>query len=174
MYIEPRLDAGPMILKRNVAIQQNETASELHDRLSVLGAEAVIEAIALLRSGKASPKTQEEAQVTYASKITKEEALLDFNRPAEALARKVRAFNAWPVAETRYQGTVMRIWRAEAMTHALPAPPGTLLVLEGRLLIATPEGSLNVLELQLPGGKRISSKDFLNAKPTLPIQLEGF
>jgi len=171
MYIEQKLDAGPMIRKATTPIGPTETASELHDRLSMIGAETLMQSLPSLAAGDARAETQDETKVTYASKISKEEGLLDFTQPAEVLARKVRAFNSWPVAETRYQGDPLRIWRADVIGETHSHPPGTLQVQGNDLLVTTGRGFLRILELQLPGGRRISARDFINTRPPLPISL---
>lgn len=173
MFIEPKLDAGAMILKAATPIDPKEVASELHDRLSVLGAETLLESLAILESGKVHAEVQDETKVTYAAKITKEEAILDFDQPAESLARRVRAFNSWPVAETRYLGEPLRIWRADVPKTACDHPPGVLHIQGSDLLVSTALGSLRILELQLPGGRRITSRDFINTRPALPTPLVG-
>lgn len=171
MYIEQKLDAGPMILKATTPIGPSETARELHDRLSVIGAETLMKSLPAFEAGDVRAEIQDETNVTYAAKISKEEGLLDFTQPAEALARRVRAFNAWPVAETRYQGDPMRIWRAQAISAPSHLPPGTLHVMGSDLLVSTSQGCLQIQELQLPGGRRISARDFINTRPPLPTPL---
>ena len=173
MYIEPRLDAGPMILKAKTPIAATESAGDLHDRLSDLGATTLIAALPKIESGQTDATIQDESQVTYAAKISKEEALLDFTQPSDALARKVRAFNPWPVAETRYRGEPLRIWQAEPVQEPPTEAPGTLWSRESELLITTADGHLRILELQLPGGRKITSRDFLNSRPELPVTLEA-
>ncbi len=164
MHIEPRLDAGPMLLKKAIAIQPDETAGELHDRLAVLGASALIESLPLIDLGTASASVQDESQVTTAAKIHKEEARLDFSQSAIALERKVRGFNPWPVAETIFRGEILRIWRATAIPLDAPGTPGSVIIGPGTLDVVTGHGMLRLLELQLPGGKRIRAIDFLNAQ----------
>jgi methionyl-tRNA formyltransferase len=165
MFIEPRLDAGPMLHKKSCRIGELETAGELHDRLARLGAEALAEVLPDLETGTVRPEVQDEALVTYAAKLDKDEAPLDWSRPAIELERQVRAFNPWPVAITEYRGNTLRIWRAEALDEAVDAEPGTVLERDRTLDVATGRGVLRLLELQLPGGKRISAQDFLNAFP---------
>jgi methionyl-tRNA formyltransferase len=163
MHIEPRLDAGPMLLKKAIPIAPDETAGELHDRLSSLGASALIETLSLIEKGALMPIVQDESVVTTAAKIHKDEATLDFSLPAITLERKVRGYNPWPVAETTWRGEILRIWRAKAINGDTSAPPGTIIIGQGSLDVVTGNGLLRLLELQLPGGKRISAKDFLNA-----------
>lgn len=173
MYIEPKLDAGAMILKASTPIGTNEVASALHDRLSLLGAETLLKTLPDIEAGQTQAEIQDESKVTYAAKIAKEEALLDFTQPATLLVRKVRAFNSWPVTETRYQGQTLRIWRADVIDVPSDHPPATLFVSGRDLLVSTVQGNLRILELQLPGAKRISAMDFINARPPLPTLLGG-
>jgi methionyl-tRNA formyltransferase len=165
MFIEPRLDAGPMLLKKTCSIGPLETAGELHDRLSRLGADALMEALPALESGAMQPEIQDESLVTYAAKLDKEEALLDWTKPAIDLERQVRAFNPWPVAETEYRGQKLRIWLAQALDESTTAAPGTVLARDKTLDVATGRGVLRLAEVQLPGAKRIAAQDFLNAHP---------
>lgn len=171
MFIEPRLDAGPMLLKKKTPISADDTAGDLHDRLARLGAEALIELLPRLAAGTCMAEQQDDAHATYAGKISKEDAVLDWCLPALELARRVMAYNPWPVAETLYNGQTLRIWRARAIDIPADAPPGTLLASKSGLEVATGKGRLDILELQLPGGKRITARDFLNAKPMLDCML---
>ena len=171
MFIEPRLDAGPMLLKKSCPIRRWETSGEVHDRLAVLGAEALMATLPDLESGIIQPATQDESQVTYAAKIDKAEASIDWNRPAIELERQVQAFNPWPVAETCYQGRSLRVWRAEALDQTTTLEPGRVLDGKESLDVATGHGILRLLELQLPGGKRITARDFLNAHSEPGIRL---
>lgn len=165
MFIEPRLDAGPMLHKKSVCIERRESAGELHDRLAILGAAALMETLPALESGSIQADIQNEGEVTYAAKIGKEDARMDWNCPALELERKVRAFNPWPVAETTLDGQTLRIWRAEASGEATTLSPGHIIKGRETLDVATGHGVLRILELQLPGARRISARDFLNAQP---------
>ena len=168
MFIEPRLDAGPMLLKKRCPILRGASSVELHDQLAVLGAEALLETLPALENGTAHSETQDETLVTHAAKLNKEETLLDWTQPATALERKVAAFNPWPVAETRLQGQPLRIWRAEALEGDTVLAPGSVVRGKDTLDVATSQGLLRLLELQLPGAKRIVARDFLKAQ-TAPL-----
>lgn len=163
MRIELKLDAGPMLRKAATAIGTNETGGELHDRLAQIGADTLRDALPDLLADRLTAETQDEALVSYASKLSKAEALIDWQQPATQIERLVRAFNPWPVAETRYQGQQLRIWRAKALSDSAQAAPGVTRVNGHNLLVACGTGMLCLEEVQLPGGKRLPVAAFLNA-----------
>jgi methionyl-tRNA formyltransferase len=163
MYIEPKLDAGPMLHKASCPILPLETAGELQERLAQIGAEALKDCLPGLAEGSLVAEPQDETQVTYAEKLDKSEARIDWCRPAQHLERQVRGLNPWPVAETAWQAQPLRIWRAQALEGASNAEPGRVLNTHDHFDVVTGEGVLRILELQLPGGRRMAARDFLNA-----------
>jgi methionyl-tRNA formyltransferase len=171
MQMVEQLDAGPMLLQRSVPILPDETAGDLADRLARLGAEALLEALAAIDAGTLEPKPQDESQVTYAGKIAKEEARIDWSQPAWQLERMVRAFNPWPVAFTHFGDTLLRIWCAEAVDRPSQAAPGTIVSAKKNLEVATGDGCLRLLKVQLAGGRPMAAKDFLNANPCQGVRL---
>jgi methionyl-tRNA formyltransferase len=172
MKMDAGLDTGPMLLVRPLEIGASETSGGLHDRLAALGAEAVVAAIDGWLAGRLAPVAQPAEGVTYASKILKEEALIDWTQPAEAIARQVRAFNPWPVAETRWRGQQLRIWEAEAQGDAPAGEPGQAVEAgNGRLLVATGSGLLRVHRVQLAGRNATGAAEFLNANQLLHARL---
>ena len=163
MQMEAGLDTGPMLLKRECPILPGETAGNLHDRLSELGAEGLMALLPLIESGSLQAVVQPESEAVYAEKLAKQEAPLDWHRTAVELERQVRAFNPWPTAETRYGERSLKIWQAEALDEPADLPPGTVLTGRKTLDVTTGRGILRLQEVQLPGGKRISAPAFLNA-----------
>jgi methionyl-tRNA formyltransferase len=167
MQMEKGLDTGPVLLSQRLAIGDNETGGQLHDRLAALGAQTLADGLGLLRAGmRPVAKPQPEAGATYAHKLDKAEAKLDWSQPAEVLARKVRAFNPWPMAEAVLAGERVRIHGAVALPLAHRAAPGSVL-LAGRegIDIACGDGVLRIRVLQREGGKAITAADYLNARP---------
>jgi methionyl-tRNA formyltransferase len=165
MQMEAGLDTGPMLLTEALKIGAGETTGELHNRLAELGARMIVDALA--RLGQLSPVIQAEAEATYANKISKAEAQLDWNQPADLLARKVCAFNPFPGASIELAGQAIKLWRAEAVAGT--GTPGQILAATGEgIVIACREGALRITELQKPGSRRTTSADFLHGHPLTP------
>lgn len=163
MRIIQKLDAGDMLHKEEYAIQPHDTAAEVHDQLAELGATGLQKVLPQLKSGTLLPEVQNENLVTYAEKLTKAEADIDWSKPAEALDRIVRGLNPWPVAQTVFKDQALRVWRAEPVASDFGQAPGTVRVNNQHLDVATGKGTLRLLEVQLPGGKRLPSHTFLQA-----------
>ncbi len=171
MQIVRQLDAGDMLHKEEYVIDANDTASDLHDQLAVLGATGLSKVLAAMEIALIPAEPQDESLVTYAEKLTKTEAIIDWNQSASILALKVRGLNAWPVAQTLYQGTVLRIWKAEAIAGDTDVAPGIVSSLNKSMDVATGKGLLRLHEVQLPGGKRMSAQAFLNAHDVNGVRL---
>ncbi len=165
MQLDAGLDTGPMLLERVRPIGSQDTAGDLHDALSELGAAALLEALDGLAAGTLKPRAQPAEGVSYAPKIEKSESPLDWSVSAIHLDRKIRAFNPWPVAETRFAGESLRVLRARiAEPVGAHDAPGTLLgIAEDGLRVACGEGVLAVRELQRAGKRPVSARDFANA-----------
>jgi methionyl-tRNA formyltransferase len=166
MQMAKGLDTGPVLLSQRIAIGAQETGGQLHDRLAELGAQTLADGLGLLRAGmRPVPQPQPAIGVTYAHKLDKAEARLDWSQPADVLARKVRAFNPWPIAEAGLAGERVRIHDAIALPLAHAAAPGSLL-LAGRegIDIACGDGALRIRVLQRAGGKPITAADWINAR----------
>ncbi len=169
MQMEAGLDTGPVLLSQRTPIGEQETGGQLHDRLSELGARVLADGLGLLRAGmRPVAQPQPDAGATYAHKLEKHEARLDWAQPADVLARKVRAFEPWPVAEAIVAGERLRIHGAVALDLAHGAEPGALLT-AGRqgLDIACGQGALRLRVVQREGGKAITAADYLNARRDL-------
>ncbi|MBK8535001.1 MAG: methionyl-tRNA formyltransferase [Candidatus Competibacteraceae bacterium] len=164
MRMEAGLDTGPVFSRTCYPIISGMTGGELHDRLAVVGAETLRTVLPDLLADRLTPEPQDDADATYATKLDKSEAELDWNRPALELERQVLAFNPWPVAQTRLDGQTLRIWRARAEVESTEALPGTVLREASHgIVIATGSGILRLTEVQLPGGRPQPVAAFLNA-----------
>ena len=169
MQMERGLDTGPVLLSQSVPVGEGDTGGQLHDRLAELGAQVLSDGLGLLRAGILPvARAQPDEGATYAHKLDKAEARLDWTQPAVALARTVRAFNPWPMAEVQLAGERVRIHGAVALPLDHRAAPGTVL-LAGRdgIDVACGEGALRIRVLQREGGRAITAADYLNARREL-------
>lgn len=168
MQMEKGLDTGPVMLCDSTPISPDDTGGSLHDRLAALGAQVLAEGLARLRQSDAPlpAEPQDHALANYAHKLDKAEARLDWQHPAAELARKVRAFTPWPVAEATLDGERLRIHRADAIEAG--GEPGTIIA-AGRegIDVACGHGALRLLTIQRDGGKPLAAADYLNARPQL-------
>ena len=166
MQMDAGLDTGPVLIERRTAIDARDTTAAVHDRLAAMGAEALLEALQGLATGQLTARTQPSEGVTYAAKIRKEEAQIDWQQSAAHIDRQVRAFNPWPVAQTSLQGTQLRIWSAEPVDQATDAVPGTVVACDaGGIRVATGAGVINLTQLQLAGRRVTTAAELLNAHP---------
>ena len=166
MRMEAGLDTGPVYHRVVTAIEARETGGTLHDRLSELGARALIAALPGIAAGSTPPEPQDEALATYAHKLTKEEAVIDWTWTAEAIERQIRAFDPWPVAQTSLDGATLRIWeaQAEAASDAAEAPGTVIQADRSGIRVATGAGVLRITRLQPAAKKPMSAADYLNAR----------
>lgn len=165
MQMDAGLDTGTMLSKTVVPIRENDTAASLHDVLATAGASAIV--AALENYAALVPEAQDEAQATYAAKLTKDEAQLDWSQPADALALAVRAYNPVPGAWTLLDGATLKIWKAQPCTGSGEA--GEVLHAEAdRLVVACGVGALALQEIQPAGSKRMTAAAFLAGRPLLP------
>jgi methionyl-tRNA formyltransferase len=168
MRMEAGLDTGPVYLHESLAIGPRETAGQLHDRLAALGTRLVLETMAALERGTARAAPQPADGVTYAHKLDKREAAIDWHRPAVEIERAVRAFVPWPIAETRLDGEQLRVHEAIVVAGGDDAgsddAPGTIVAASADGIdVATGAGRLRLLRVQLAGRKAVTAREFLNA-----------
>jgi methionyl-tRNA formyltransferase len=172
MQMDEGLDTGAVLMRAALPITPKDTSSTLHDKLAVLGGTLVVQTLAQLPALTASPQPAE--GVSYAAKILKDEALIDWHLPATVLSQRIRAFDPFPGAHTLLQGQTLKIWSAQALHDKTSATPGTVLQADAQALcVATADGVLQMLQLQLPGGKRISAAEFVHGHPGLLGQVLG-
>ncbi len=171
MQMDAGLDTGEMLLTGVVDIAPDDTTASLHDRLADLGGALVVRALADAQAGKLQPVKQPEAGITYAHKIEKNEAAVDWQQSAATIARRVRAFNPFPAASAQLGADTIKLWRATVAASIHNAKPGTVLSADAHgVRVACGEGVLCVTELQRAGGKRLNAADFLHGFALTPGQ----
>ena len=171
MQLVKKLDAGDMLHKEVCMIEATSTSSDLHDKLADLGAIGLQKVLAQIEAGTLVAEKQDESLVTYAAKLEKSESQLDWNLSAIELDRKIRGLNSWPVAQTLFQGKVLRVWNAILSTEESSLVPGMVCQQGKRMSVTTGQGVIDLLEVQLPGGKRMDVQDFLNAHEVNGVKL---
>lgn len=169
MRMDAGLDTGPMLLKESLAIAASDTAGSLHDKLASLGARLIVEALHRLERGELDDEIQPADGVTYAAKLDKAEAVLDWRLPAVQLDRGVRAYNPFPGAAARIDGQAVKIWSAEPVAAGGEAGRILTVGIDG-IVVACGVGALRLTELQKAGGKRLPAADFLRGFPLKPGQ----
>jgi len=174
MQMDAGLDTGPVLASSVSPIAAEDTGSRLHDKLAQLGAQLLSENLAALERGELEPRQQDEALACYAGKLKKSEAQIDWNMPAVEIMRRILAFNAWPVAETRYADRQLRIWDAIVVPGDAEALPGTVQsVNKTGIEVACGAGRLRILELQLPGARAVPAGEFINSHAMAGVRLGG-
>jgi len=166
MQMDAGLDTGPVLAQQRVPITRGDDAASLHDKLAVLGAEMMASALIDIGAGRARPRPQPSEGATYARKIDKREALIDWHRPAGEIERAVRAFNPSPGASAQLDGETVKLWRASLA--AGNGSPGEILQAGPELIVACGEGALALGELQRSGGKRLDAATFLRGRALAP------
>jgi methionyl-tRNA formyltransferase len=171
MRVIERMDAGPILLQRAIALDADETQGTLKEKLAELGAQALIEAIAQFRSGKIIETPQDESLATYTAPIEKEHAMIDWNADAAQIERMVRAFDPWPVARTTIGGEDLLIWRARVIdddTAGDPviagAVPGAITALKPDPVVKCGTGSLALIDVQAPNRRRMAAADYMRGR----------
>jgi len=171
MQMEAGLDTGPMLYKVETEISADDTAASLHDRLAQLGAEALLRSLPEVLAQSVTAQVQDDALANYAAKLSKAEAQVDWSEDAETIARKIRAFNPFPVASTDFDGKALRIWQAKPLPGGATGQPGQLLSQDKNgMLVACGDGALLITQVQMPGKKPISAAEFYRAYVTEPLR----
>jgi methionyl-tRNA formyltransferase len=166
MQMDAGLDTGDMLLVEREPVLPDDTTARLHDRLAALGARMIVRALSDAAAGALVPVRQPEQGVTYAHKIDKAEAAIDWTLPADAIERRVRAFDPFPGATFQAGGDAVKLWRAQVERRGDAAAPGTVLAADGQhRVVACGEGALSLLDVQRPGGKRGPVAQWLQAHP---------
>lgn len=171
MQMDEGLDTGDVLLRVSCAIAPQETSKTLHDKLAMLGATALLETLEKFEQNALVPEKQDPTTATYATKISKADAKIDWQESADIIDRKIRAFNPWPVAFAELSGQTIRIWSAKPNLTATvndKIKPGTIIEIhKDSMDVATGDGVLTLLEMQLPGGKRLPVAEILHAREAL-------
>ncbi|MGK2946823.1 MAG: methionyl-tRNA formyltransferase [Candidatus Malihini olakiniferum] len=165
MQMDAGLDSGTILYKLSCPITEKDTSASLYDRLAELGPQGLLTTLAPLAEGTAIFEKQDDSLATYAKKLSKEEAKLDWSLSAEQLARCIRAFNPWPVSYITIDKQPVKVWKASVLKVTHSAQPGTIISIDkGGIQVATSSGVLNLLELQPAGKKLMSVQDLLNSR----------
>lgn len=164
MQMDEGLDTGPMLLKSGEPIHPDDTAATLHDRLATLGARTLLAALDSLARGSCVSEPQDNRLACYARKLVKEEAVIDWSHDAAGLHRRIRAYNPWPVAETRWRSERLRVWGVGPLRPETPdATPGTVVGAgSAGVRVATGHGTLTLTRLQRDGGRPLTAAEFVN------------
>ena len=168
MYMDEGLDTGDILLQRSVEILPNDTGGSLHDRLAQIAPEALLESLRLLAAGNAPRIPQDNARATYAPKLKREHGLIDWSESAEAIERKIRAYNPWPGAFMKVDRQNLKVFSASVVD--LNGQPGEVLRSDKDLIVATGKGALSLAEVQLEGKRRMSAAEFLRGHRALILR----
>ncbi|ASF16422.1 MULTISPECIES: methionyl-tRNA formyltransferase [Shewanella] len=165
MQMDIGLDTGDMLLKTYLPIEDDDTSASLYEKLAQQGPDALLQALEGLANGTLAAEKQDETLANYAEKLSKEEARLDWTKSATQLWQEVRAFNPWPVSYFEHQGNTIKVWQTQVSTTSSNATPGTIISASKKgIEVATGDGVLTLLSMQLPGKKPLSVADILNAR----------
>lgn len=168
MQMDKGLDTGAMLYKASLDIAPNETSETLYSRLADLGPSALVDAIDLLSQDKLTAQVQDESLATYAHKLSKDEAKIDWNDDATHIERCIRAFNPWPVSFFQLNDMNIKVWQATSNNESTTQPPGTILSADKQgIVVAATNGTVTLLSLQFPGKKAMAINDILNSRKAL-------
>jgi methionyl-tRNA formyltransferase len=172
MQMDAGLDTGDMLVAERLAIAPEDSTATLHDKLAALGGRLIVEALELAACGGLEPVKQPTEGVTYAHKIEKAEAAIDWTQPAQVLARRIRAFDPFPGASAQVGGETVKFWKAHALPGRGSVAPGTIVAVDeaGIGVACGDQGRLEITQLQRAGGKRLGAADFLRGFPLQPGQ----
>jgi methionyl-tRNA formyltransferase len=175
MQMDAGLDTGAMLLTDTLSIAPDDTTASLHDRLAEMGGDLMVQALVKAQAGQLKPVVQPEAGVSYAHKIDKAEAAVDWTQAAEVIARRVRAFNPFPGAAAHLSGEAIKLWQVHVQARAHDVKPGTVLSADDQgVCVACGQDVLCVTQLQRAGAKRLSAAEFLRGFALKPGQcLDG-
>jgi methionyl-tRNA formyltransferase len=168
MQMDAGLDTGAILLKHNIVIAQNDTTQSLHDKLGLLGAQSVVEALMLLQQEKLIPVAQDEALACYAAKIKKADAEIDWQQTAEQVDRVVRTFNPSPGAFTYFQDNLLKIWQVSVVNGRVGQPGEIIAADRDGIIVACGSGLLRIEVMQKPGGKKLNAADYLSGNSMQP------
>lgn len=168
MQMDAGLDTGDMLLKEETPISPGDTTASLHDRLATLGGRLIVEALELAARGGLSATPQPAEGVSYAHKIDKSEAPVDWAQPATTIERRIRAFDPFPGVMARWGAETLKLWRATALPGTA-APGEVLAITDETIVVGCGKGLLQLLELQRPGGKRLPARQFLQGQQLLRV-----
>jgi methionyl-tRNA formyltransferase len=172
MRIDAGLDTGPLLLKAETAIGADETALDLGRRLSLMGADLLVEALDALAAGRVVPQPQDNSQATYAPMLKKEDGCIDWSRSALRIHNQVRGMQPWPGAYSSFRGTSLHVWRARPAEVGAGYPAGALIRIKP-LLVACGVGALELIEVQMEGRKRMPAADFANGQRLVENEILG-
>lgn len=155
------MDAGDVLLQKKIAISEEDNAETVEEKLGALSAQSLIEAINLIRDGRGEFIKQEEVDASFAPRLEKHHGLIDWNKSSAEIANQVRGLVPWPTAHTFYKGKLLKIWKVKIKNEEESGPGEILEAVNGKLIIGTAKGALEILELQLENGKRLRAEAFL-------------
>lgn len=163
MLISRELDQGDILLQKELVIEESDTAGKLHDKLAEIGADLLVKTLLEMESGQIEPESQNDSLANYAPQLSKKDGLINFNKSNREVFNFIRGNNPWPGAYTFYQAKKLKVWNSEIVDINHNSVPGEILSvdLDQGLLIATANGAINLTEVQLPGSKRMSARDFI-------------
>lgn len=173
MLMGEGLDTGDILLQRSTPIGENETAAELFDRLAEIGADLLIETLEKLEKGEITPVKQDEELATYASILTKDMCMIDFNKPVKEVHKKICGLSDWPCAVTTLDGKRLKVFRSQIVKDKTPGQQAGTVVDTKQFCVCCADGVIKLTEVQAEGSKRMSSEDYLRGKPITPGTILG-